>query len=110
MKFPRDVIKDFGFALGVVQLGLTPPSSKPLFRVFGNGVYELVEETGDAFRVVYSLRFEEAVYVLHCFQKKSKSGIATPKEDIELVKKRLKTALNDYENLYGKNRQTRKKP
>ena len=109
LKFPRDVIKDFGFALGVVQLGLMPPSSKPLFRTFGNGVHELIEETGDAFRVVYSLHFEEAVYVLHCFQKKSKSGIAIPKVDTELVKERLKTALRDHEKLHGKNRQTQKK-
>ena len=70
----------------------------------GSGVYELVEDAGDAFRVVYTVRFEAAVYVLHCFQKKSKNGFATPKEDVELVKSRLKTTLKDYESLYGKNR------
>ena len=103
LKFPLDVIKEFGFSLGVVQLGLMPPSSKH-WTGLGSGVYELVEDTGDAFRVVYTVRFEAAVYVLHCFQKKSKSGIATPKEDVELVKSRLKAALKDYESLYGKKR------
>ena len=47
---------------------------------------------GDTYRAVYTVRFEDAVYVLHCFQKKSKSGIATPQQDIELVKTRLKAA------------------
>ncbi len=47
---------------------------------------------GDSYRAVYTVRFEEAVYVLHCFQKKSKSGIATPKQDLELIKSRLRDA------------------
>lgn len=103
LKFPREVIRDFGFALGVVQLGFQPPSAKH-WKGLGSGIYELIEETGEAFRVVYSVRFDSAVYVLHCFQKKAKSGVATPKKDVELIKQRLKEAREDHEELYGKSR------
>ena len=59
----------------------------------GTGNFELVESyDGDAFRAIYSVRFEEAIYVLHAFQKKSRKGIATLKEDIGLARSRLKTA------------------
>jgi phage-related protein len=51
---------------------------------------------GDTWRAVYTVRFEDAVYVLHSFQKKSKSGIATPRKDLELIRKRLEDALRDY--------------
>lgn len=106
LQFPREVIRDFGFALGVVQLGIQPPSAKH-WKGLGSGIYELIEETGEAFRVVYSVRFDSAVYVLHCFQKKAKSGIATPKKDVALVKQRLKEACKDHEELYGKGRKNR---
>lgn len=93
---------DFGYALGVVQLGGMPPSAKA-WRGEGPGVFELVEGyRGDAFRAVYTVRFEKAVYVLHCFQKKSPSGIRTAKQDIDLVGERLRTAQADYEVRYGK--------
>ena len=102
LAFPGDVVDDFGYALSVVQHGGTPPSAKA-WRGDGPGVFELVEEhRSDAFRVVYTVRFEEAVYVLHCFQKKSPSGVRTAKKDIELIHERLRTAQEDYEVRYAR--------
>lgn len=101
--FPDDVVGDVGYALGVVQQGGMPPSAKH-WKGEGAGVLEIVEDhRGDAFRVVYSIRFEQAIYVLHCFQKKSPSGIRTASMDVELVHERLKLAKADYEVRYGKN-------
>lgn len=100
LAFPGDVVDDFGYALSVVQHGGTPPSSKA-WKGEGAGVFELVEEhRGDAFRAVYTVRFEKAIYVLHCFQKKSPSGVRTGRQDIELIHERLKTAQRDYEVRY----------
>lgn len=80
-------------ALFVVQLGGTPPSAKP-WRDLGSGVYGLVDDhRGDTFRAVYTVRVGDAVHVLHAFQKKSKSGKATPQPDVELMEKRLKAVL-----------------
>ena len=56
---------------------------------------------GNTYRAVYTVRFLEAVYVLHTFQKKSKKGIATPKQDIDLIKRRLRTAAEQYQLQYG---------
>ena len=95
-QFPVPVQKDMGVALFVVQLGRTPDSSKP-WKGLGSGVYELVDDhRGDTFRAVYSVRVGDAVHVLHAFQKKSKSGIATPQPDVDLVEKRLKAVLARY--------------
>ena len=64
---------------------------------------ELVEDRrGGTWRVVYTVRFEKAVYVLHAFQKKSPSGIRTAERDVDLVAERLKTAAKDYGDHYGK--------
>ena len=91
--FPIGVQKDMGVALFVVQLGGTPDSAKP-WKGLGSGVYELAEEhRGDAFRAVYTVQIGEAVHVLHAFQKKSKSGIATPRPDVALIEQRLKAVL-----------------
>jgi phage-related protein len=69
----------------------------------GAGVFEVVEDfRGDTFRAVYTVRFEEAVYVLHAFQKKSTKGIATSQADRELIARRLKDAIEDHEVRYGK--------
>lgn len=69
----------------------------------GPGVFEIVEDhRGDTYCVAYTVRFAKAVYVLHCFQKKSPSGIHTAKNDVELIHERLKTAQADYEAHYGK--------
>lgn len=95
-EFPVPVQKDMGVALFVVQLGETPESAKP-WKGLGPGVYELVDDyRGDAFRAVYTVRIGDAVHVLHAFQKKSKSGIATPQPDVELIEKRLKAVLARY--------------
>lgn len=95
-EFPIPVQKDMGVALFVVQLGGTPESAKP-WKGLGSGVYELVEDhRGDTFRAIYTVRIGNAVHVLHAFQKKSKSGIATPRPDVELIEKRLKAVLARY--------------
>lgn len=90
---PEEVRKVFGFALYLAQTGGKHPDAKPLKGFHGAGVLEVVEDhVGDTYRAVYTVRFADAVYVLHVFQKKSKKGIATPEKDIELIKSRLKTA------------------
>jgi len=102
LRFPDDVVSDVGFALGVVQQGGMPPSAKH-WKGEGVGVLEIVEDhLGDTFRVVYTIRFEQAIYVLHCFQKKSPSGIRTASTDVDLIHERLKLAKADYEVRYGK--------
>ena len=94
--FPVPVQKDMGVALFIAQLGQTAGSAKP-WKGLGSGVYELVEDhRGDTFRAVYAVHVADAVHVLHAFQKKSKSGIATPLPDIHLVEKRLKAVLARY--------------
>lgn len=95
-QFPVAVQKDLGVALFVVQLGGTPPSAKP-WKGLGSGVYELIDDfRGDTYRAVYTVRFAGSVHVLHAFQKKSKSGIKTPKPDVDLIEKRLKAVLEKY--------------
>jgi phage-related protein len=94
--FPGLVQEVFGFQLFLAQSGQHPPAAKPL-KGLGSGVVELVESfDGDAYRAIYTVRFETAVYVLHCFKKKSKSGIKTPQSDIELIKRRLRDAEQDH--------------
>ena len=91
-----------GNALGIAQFGGTAPTAKP-WKGLGPGVLEIVEShDGNAYRAVYTVRFEKAVYVLHAFQKKSPSGIRTAKRDVDLVAERLKTAARDHEEHYGK--------
>ncbi len=100
--FPVDVVSDVGYALGVVQQGGMPPSAKP-WKGEGGGVLEIAEDhRGDTFRMVYTVRFAHAIYVLHCFQKKSPSGIKTASTDVDLIHERLKLAKADYEVRYGK--------
>jgi len=90
---PEEVQDTFGFALHVAQMGLTHPNTKVLKGFGSAGVLEVVESyQGDAYRAVYTVKFAKAVYVLHCFQKKSVKGIATPKPDMDLIKERLKIA------------------
>lgn len=88
---PEEVQDVFGYALHLAQTGLKHPDAKPLKGFGGAGVLEVVDDfQGDAYRAVYTVRFADAVYVVHCFQKKSTQGIATPKPDMELIKSRLK--------------------
>ena len=94
--FPAGVQRNFGFELYLVQTGQHPPSAKPL-KGFGAGTVELIEDfEGDAYRAIYTVRFKEAVYVLHTFKKKSTRGIATAKRDIDLIKNRLQGAKLDH--------------
>lgn len=99
--FPEEVQQVIGYALYQAQCGEKHPDAKPLKGFKGSGVLEVVENfDGDTYRSVYTVRFEGAVYVLHIFQKKSKHGIATPKQDIELIEARLKRAKQHYEEYY----------
>jgi phage-related protein len=102
--FPGAVQEAFGFALFLAQTGQHPPAAKPL-KGFGGGVVELIEDfDGDTFRAVYTVRFREAVYVLHAFKKKSKQGIKTPAKDVELIGRRLREAAADFAARFGKDR------
>ena len=102
LSFDEAVIDYVGYALGVVQLGGMPGSAKP-WKGDGAGIFEIVEDhRGDTYRAVYTVRFAQAIYVLHCFQKKSPSGIKTAKNDIDLIRARLKLAQADYEERYEK--------
>jgi len=101
--FPLEVRRDVGYALHFAQAGDKHPSAKPLKGFKGSGVLEVVEDfDGDTYRAVYTVKLAGAVYVLHCFQKKSRKGIETPKHDIELIKRRLKEAEESHKQTQGK--------
>ena len=98
--FPAPVKSMLGHSLNEAQRGGTPSDAKPLKGFGGAGVLEIVEDhRGDAYRAVYTVRFREVVYVLHVFQKKSKSGIETPKHVVDLIRKRLNDATDAYKAL-----------
>jgi phage-related protein len=93
MAMPDEVKSAFGFALYLAQQGKKHQNAKPLKGFSGAGVLEVVEDClGDTFRAVYTVKIAENIYVLHCFQKKSKRGIETPKQEIDLIRDRLKIA------------------
>lgn len=86
-----------GYALDLAQHGEKHPDAKPLKGFKGSGVLEVVDNfDGDTYRAIYTVKFAGFVYLLHAFQKKSKHGIATSQQDVELIKKRLKKAQEDY--------------
>lgn len=96
---PEDVKDTFGFALHIAQSGGKHPDVKPMKGFSGAGVLEVVESySGDTFRAVYTVRFTDAIYVLHVFQKKSKRGIETPQEEIAKIKLRLDTVEKQHRN------------
>ena len=98
LAFPDRVREEIGYALYFAQKGDKHPSAKPLKGFGGAGILEIVEEyDGGAYRAVYTVKFAGTVYALHCFQKKARHGITTSPGDIELVRKRLKTAQKHYE-------------
>lgn len=102
LAFPDAVIDEMGTALSVAQFGGKHPKVKP-WKGQGPGVFEIVEDhRGDTFRSVYTVKFENAVYVLHAFQKKSPSGVKTARKDVDLIGKRLNEARMDYEERFGK--------
>ncbi len=101
-KFPVEVRKEMGFGLFLAQEGGKHVAAKPLKGFGGAGVLEIVENhDGDTYRVVYTVKFDKAVYVLHAFQKKSKHGIGTPHKEIDLVRERLKRAEEHYREWVG---------
>jgi len=95
---PEDVKDVFGHAIDLAQAGGKHQDAKVMTGFGSAGVLEVVEDhQGDTYRAVYTVKFAGWVYVLHCFQKKSKSGIATPKPDMDLINTRLKAAKQDFE-------------
>ena len=93
MDLPTSVIEDVGYELYLAQCGDKSPSAKPLKGFGGASVLEVIQNhDGNTFRAVYTVRFAEAIYVLHVFQKKSQRGKATPHQDMDLVRTRLAAA------------------
>ncbi len=100
--FPEEVQQNVGYALYVAQCGDKHLSAKPLKGFKGAGMVEVVEDfDGDTYRAVYTTKLAGVVYVLHSFQKKSKQGIATPKQDMDLIETRLKRAKEHYAANYN---------
>jgi phage-related protein len=98
--FPDEVQDVMGYALYLAQTGGKHPDAKPLKGFKGAGVLEIVEDfDGDTYRAIYTVKFSDIVFVLHAFQKKSKHGIATPKQDIDLIHQRLRTAKEHLEQV-----------
>ena len=92
-EFPEAVQDHVGYALYVAQRGGKHQDAKVLSGFGGAGVVEIIKDhRGDTFRAAYTLRYAGSVYVLHAFQKKSKTGRGTPRRDIELIKQRLREA------------------
>ena len=90
---PDEVQQVVGYALHLAQCGLKHEQARPLKGFGSAGVLEVIEDDdGNTYRAVYTVRFKNAVYVLHCFQKKSKRDIETPKQDMNLIESRLKLA------------------
>ncbi len=106
--FPEEVRNRVGGALWEAQLGRKAPYAKPLKGFGGAGVLEVVDDfDGDTYRAVYTVRFAGVVYVLHAFQKKSKRGVATPRQEIALIVQRLQRAREDYEQWQSEPREKR---
>lgn len=106
IEFPQAIRKEIGYALYLAQGGEKAATAKPLRGFGGASVLEVVASyDGNAYRAVYTVTFADVLYVLHCFQKKSKKGVATPQSDIELVTRRLQAAVEHYQRNYA-----RKKP
>lgn len=100
-RFPDAVRDRMGFAIYQAQAGLRHRDAKSL-KGFGSGVMAVVaRHDGDTYRAVYTVRFETVVYVLHAFQKKAKRGIATPRKELDLVRRRLRTAERHYRETHG---------
>ncbi len=101
LAMPEAVIRHLGTALSAAQYGGTHRDAKP-WKGLGPGVFEVVSDfRTDTYRAAYVVRFEKAVYVLHCFQKKSPSGRGTARTDVDLIERRLKAAGMDYEERHG---------
>ena len=96
--FPKGAQKIIGDELQLIQFGGMPKDAKP-FKGVGSGVFEIaLRYDGDAYRTVLAVQLGEKIYVLHAFQKKSKRGIATPKQDVQLIKQRYAEAKEQAED------------
>ena len=98
LAMPEDVIDVFGFALGEAQLGRKHVNAKPMSKgaLKAKGIFEVVEDDdGNTNRCMYTIKLQDFIYVLHCLQKKSKSGIKTPQADIDLIEARYQAAVQD---------------
>jgi phage-related protein len=99
-EFPDEVRQIVGYGLYLAQMGDKHLNAKPLKGFGGAGTLEIVaDHDGDTYRAVYTVRFADAVYALHVFQKKSRRGVATPKREIERIRGRLRQAQEHYETL-----------
>ncbi len=106
--FPEEVRNRVGGALWEAQLGRKAPFAKPLKGFGGASVLEVVDDfAGNTYRAVYTVRFADVVYVLHAFQKKSKRGIGTPRQEMELIEQRLQRAREDYKQWQSEQGQQR---
>ncbi len=92
LKMPDSVIDVMGYALYLAQDGLKHPQAKALKGFGSAGVLEVVDDDGNTYRAVYTVKFSNGIYVLHCFQKKSHKGIETTKHDMDVIEARLKLA------------------
>jgi phage-related protein len=102
LALPEEVIDAFGYALYVAQTGKKHEEAKALHGFGSAGILEIVEDwRGNTYRAVYTVRFSAAVFVLHVFQKKAKHGIATPRQDMELIRARLNVAEQMAKELAG---------
>ncbi len=100
LALPESVMQVFGYALHIAQEGSKHPQSKVLKGFGSAGVLEIIEnDDGNTYRCAYTVKFSTAIYVLHCFQKKSNKGIETNKHNMELIRDRLKSA---YQHAQGK--------
>ena len=98
-EFPREVQREMGFALYRAQLGGKHVHAKPLRSFGGGGVVEVVEDfRGDTYRTVYTVKFADAIYAVHAFQKKSKQGRKTPRREIDIVRRRLIEAKEHHDS------------
>ena len=104
MEFPLDVRKEMGHALFIAQEGSKHKDAKPLKGFGGATVLEIVQRDGNGtYRTMYTVQFDEVVFVLHAFQKKSKTGIKTTKQDMDLVGNRLRAAQQKYKEWQAQN-------
>lgn len=107
-EFPIGVRRLIGLALRMAQAGDKHHMAKPLRGYHGAGVLEVVADgDGDTYRGVYTVRYSEAVYVLHCFQKKSTRGIATSQRDLDLIAGRLRRAEQHHEQYVREQREAK---
>ena len=102
-EFPNPVKETMLFALDLAKIGGKHGKAKPFKGFSGSSVLEIVQRGRDStFRTLYTVEFKEAVFVLHCFKKKSTEGIKTPKKEVDLIHSRYKQAIDLYKKLFKK--------